>query len=66
MSKCKVIFRDEELKQDTIVHCETNEEGVVMAKMSFDPPANEKTDLGALAGELAFAFVNMLEYEQKD
>ena len=65
MSKCKVIFRDEELNQDTIVHCETNAEGVVMARMSFDPPANEKTDLGALAGELAYAFVNMLEYEQQ-
>jgi hypothetical protein len=66
MSKCIVIFRDEELKQDTIVHCETNKDGVVMARMSFDPSANEKTDLGALAGELAYAFVNMLEYEQKD
>lgn len=60
MSKCKVIFRDEELKQDTIIECELNDQDELSTKTYFDPPANENTDLGALAGPLAHAFIKLL------
>jgi hypothetical protein len=61
MSKCKVIFRDEELKQDIVIDCELDDENTLSAKMSFDPPADKNTDLGKLSGTLAHAFYKMLK-----
>lgn len=61
MSKCKVIFRDEDLKQDIIVDCELDDEDVLSAKMSFDPPVDKNSDVGKLSGILAHAFYKMLK-----
>lgn len=62
MSKCKVIFRDEDLKQDIIVDCELDDKDVLSAKMSFDPPVEKNSEIGKLSGTLAHAFYKMLHY----
>lgn len=61
MNKCKVIFRDETLKQDIVIDCELDDENTLSAKMFFDPPADKNTDIGKLSGTLAHAFYKMLK-----
>lgn len=61
MKQCKVIFRDENLKQDIIINCTLDDNDVLDFQTTFDPPADAKTDLGALSGQLAHAFMCMLK-----
>lgn len=63
MKTCKVIFKDESLKQDIIVDCWLNDVGDLEFKLLFDPPVNKDSNLGTLAGQLCYNFCKFLKNE---
>ena len=60
MKKCKITFQEEGLEQAIIVDCKLDEKGNLDFKLLFDPPVKEDTDLGSLAGQLAYRFCEFL------
>ena len=59
MKKCNITFQDEDSIQQTIIHCELNDNGDLDFKLSFEPPVTEDSDLG-LSGQLANVFCQFL------
>lgn len=60
MKKCSITFREEDSLQDIIINCELNEQGDLDFKLAFDPPVHKDTDIGSLAGQLAYKFCEFL------